>query len=111
MTQPSDGPAMLSKVKALLGITDGTDDNDLSDVVAAVNATVRRLPCADVDAATWPADVERGANMLGVRLFRRKNTPSGVESFGDNGPIYVRRNDPDIAQLLQLGDYESPMVG
>lgn len=113
MPQPADGPAATAKVKALLKITDAVDDGDLDDIVAAVNAAVRGLPVAQlgdtVDA--WPADVVRGANMLAGRLFRRKSSPSGIEGFGANGPVYVNRNDPDIAMLLQLGDWARPQVG
>jgi hypothetical protein len=48
--------------------------------------------------------------MLGARLWRRKSTPGGVEVFGDGGMAYVRRTDPDVAMLLQLGDWAKPAV-
>lgn len=112
MAQPSDGPAALDQVKADLSLSGTHDDDALTSVIAAVNSRVRGLPVAQLpDTATeWPAHVERGANMLAARLFRRRNTPSGVEAFGDVG-VYVRRNDPDVAMLLQLGDYAKPSVG
>lgn len=113
MPQPADGPADREAVKVQLKITDESDDAVLDDIVAAVNALVRGWPVAqlpdDVDA--WPENVVHGANMLAGRLFRRRNSPSGVEAFGTNGPVYVQRNDPDIAMMLQLGDYSRPSVG
>lgn len=108
----SDGPASVAQVKADLSLVGTADDDQLARVVAAVNSRVRVLPVAQLpdDATEWPAHVERGANMLAARLFRRRNTPTGVEAIGDTG-LYVRRNDPDIALLLQLGDYAKPAVG
>jgi hypothetical protein len=59
----------------------------------------------------WPADVVAGANLLAIRLFSRRNSPAGVAVFGAEGAAYVSRNDPDVAQLLQLGAYTQPRVG
>jgi hypothetical protein len=112
MPQPDAGPATSPGVKGFLKITDTDDDAELADIVAAVNAVVRGLPVAVVvDAAAWPANITRGANMLAGRLFRRRATPSGVEAFGVDGVVYVSRNDPDIAMLLELGPYARPAVG
>ena len=113
MSQPEDGPATVDQMKGRLKIAldDATDDVDLEDIEAAVNSVVRGLPVAQVDAAAWPARVTLGANMLGARLFRRRNSPTGVETFGADGPAYVSRNDPDVAQLLQIGAYTKPAVG
>lgn len=114
MTQPPEGPADLERVKALLKIDDDDDDVALLEDVAAVNDMVRDLPVAQLtgDAVeAWPDRVTRGADALAARLFRRRSTPSGVETFGEFGPVYVRRNDPDVAMLLKLGDYAAPAVG
>lgn len=118
-----EGPADFDQVKRRAGIPDDdvTEDDDLQLLVAAVNELVQALPVAvpvtitgsgdQVDTVTWPARVQLGANMLAARLWRRKDTPGGVEAFGDFGVAYVRRNDPDVALLLQLGQYASPVVG
>lgn len=112
MPQPESGPATREAVKAILKIADAADDGEIDDIVASVNAVVRRLPVSQLgdDVVEWPADVTRGANMLAARLFRRKGSPSGIEAFGTNGPVYVQRTDPDIAMLLQLGDWAPPGV-
>lgn len=110
---PDGGPATLTGVKEHLSITDDRDDTRLTQIVAAVNSQVRSWPVSTVavDAETWPARIVEGANMLAARLFRRKNSPAGVETFGDQGATYVMRNDPDIAMLLKLGGYTAPQIG
>lgn len=116
MPQPAAEPTDSTAVKAYLSIDDGADDALIAKVVAAVNVFVRRTEKARkigvVDPEpvpnNWPADLSQGATMLAARLFRRKNSPNGVEAFAVTGPVYVRRNDPDIAMMLEL---DSPMVG
>ena len=109
------GPATEEAVKARLGITDTADDEDITLIVGAVNAWVDGLPVAAGQDGTnehpYAATVQLGAVFLSVRLFKRRDSPSGVEGFGTDGAVYVRRNDPDIALLLNLGDYAKPAVG
>jgi hypothetical protein len=85
----------------------------LTPIVGAVNGKVRGWPVASQagGAEVWPDDIVLGASMLSARLFMRKNSPAGVEVFGDQGAVYVRRNDPDIAMLLGLGAWAPPVVG
>lgn len=119
-------PTSLALVKVQLDIDDTDDDTRLTAIVGAVNVFVRRLPVAEgitgqtvadpdadppVLALPWPTDVRQGATMLASRLWKRKNSPAGVEVVGTDGPLYVRRNDPDIAMLLQLGEWAAPAVG
>lgn len=117
MPLPIVEPALLPAVKAWASITDDADDTVLTTVVLpAVNGLVRGLPIAqasntDPAPAAWPGQVTAGAVMLAARLHRRMNTPGGVESAGAFGVAYVRRNDPDVAQLLELGEYAPPAVG
>lgn len=112
---PEGGPASLPAVKVMLSITvaDVRDDAELDAIVAAVNGEVRTwaISTAAVGQADWPARLARGANMLASRLFRRKNSPAGVESFGSLGAAYVMRTDPDIAMLLKLGSWQRPQIG
>lgn len=114
---PTPGPATVPAVRGHLGqdADDTRDAERIQRIVDAVNAQVRRWPVAQValGAADWSdaADVVEGAVMLAARLYRRKNSPAGVETFGAEGAVYVQRNDPDIAQLLQLGTWAGPVVG
>lgn len=112
---PGQGPATLPGVRRFLRYkeSDTTDDDDLGLIVAATNALVRTWPCsaAAQGQAAFPANVERGADMMAGRLFRRRESPAGVAAFGDMGAVYVMRNDPDVAMLLGLGSWASPGVG
>src|SRR5215212_5754719 len=114
---PATGPATLATVKAELSYTtvDAARDARLQLRVDAANAYVRTLPIAS-DALTysvappaWPPYVTMGATMLATRLWRRKDSPAGVEAYADTA-VYVARNDPDIAQLLKIGNYTPPRV-
>lgn len=111
---PVGGPATVEGVKDV-GKISGAHDDDVARIVEAVNASVRRFPCCQpaIGADDWTGfpDVVEGANMLGVRLWRRKDTPGGVEVYGEFGIAYVRRLDPDVAMLLSLGDWAKPAVG
>lgn len=114
MPQPTAEPVTLTAVKAYLSLDDARDDAALTTVVSAVNVFVRRTEKArkvglpNPAPAEWPADLVHGGVMLAARLHRRRNSPSGVEAFAVAGPVYVRRNDPDIAMMLDL---DAPMVG
>jgi hypothetical protein len=106
----------LATVKAELGYTnvDAPRDARLQLRVDAVNTWVRQLPVA-ADSLTygspppaWPSYITLGGTMLATRLWRRKDSPSGVEAFTDGTAFYVQRNDPDVARLLKL---TLPQVG
>jgi hypothetical protein len=117
---PEEGPTTLAAVKVQLTLPAAADaqrDPTLQTYVDATNAVVRQLRVAS-DALTygdpppdWPKYVVQGATMLAARLWRRRNSPSGVEAFTDQGAVYVQRNDPDIGILLRIGSYTSPLVG
>ena len=110
MTAPAAaGLATAPAVQAWLGPM-AEDREVLDSTVDAVNALIvrwRGAPPAD----GYPPSVTRGLVMLAARLIRRRNSPAGVEASGDLGPLYVQRNDPDIAMLLELGSYTRPAVG
>lgn len=116
MPFPAGGPTTLDLVKVHIGITDDVDDSFLTGVVEAVNARVLQWPVAQVavGAPDWTgegvAHVVLGATMLVARLHRRRNTPDGVAAFGTEGPLYVQRNDPDVALLLRLGQHKKPVA-
>lgn len=114
---PEGGPAGLPAVKLQLSIAteDTRDDARLQAIIDATNAMLRRYPSASIalqtSPASWPADFALGAAMLCARLFKRRNSPAGVEAMGQLGAAYVMRNDPDIAQLLRIGSYARPGLG
>jgi hypothetical protein len=112
-----EGPATLAEVADWLDQSDGEDAptprRQLGFVVSATNVWVRRLhPGTVADGVTsWDVDVELGATMLAGRLWRRRDSPAGVETFAGDGAVYVQRTDPDVAMLLQIGAYAPPRVG
>lgn len=85
-------------------------DADLVPVIDGVNAFVARLPYVE-PGGPWADDVRQGANMLAARIFRRRNSPAGVESVSELGAVYVQRSDPDVAMMLGIGTYARPIVG
>lgn len=119
------GPATEATVRDLLGLAESDDlqNPSLELAINAANVFVSRLPIvvddllADVDLVNppaefaWTHDVVQGSTMLAARIFKRRNSTEGVAAFGDQGAIYVQRNDPDVAMLLRIGAYARPAVG
>lgn len=109
-----EGPATEQSVKTQLRISDTRDDEKLQTVIEATNhkvATFRVVKQLTDGTDKWPPHVVLGATLLASRLFKRSNSPLGVEAFGEGGVAYVQRNDPDIAMMLGLGAYKAPAVG
>ena len=78
--------------------------------VAAANSVVARyVPPADSEGER--GDHQLAATMLAARLYRRRNSPDGVQAMTDAGAWYVARTDPDVARLLRIDQYISPQVG
>jgi Phage gp6-like head-tail connector protein len=107
----------VEKVKAWLRLTDTADDDLLADVVAATNhwvaqtAYVQDMVRVWPDTGEWPPDVTQGAVMLAARLYRRRNTPGGIDATGPDMAVYVPRRDSDVDLLLHLGMWAPPRVG
>ncbi len=120
MTSPvANGATTTQAVKNHLAITDDRDDATIELVVAAVNDQVTQwhgppsILSAAGDVLDYRPKYQQGATMLAARVYRRRNSPNGVEDYGSDlqGAIYTRSNDPDVAQLLELGRYERPAIG
>lgn len=120
---PEGGPATLAALKLELKLdppaeTPTPEDSRLLAYVNAVNSQVRTWPTAqrsaapdtDVEDRTWFSATVLGAVRLCVRLDMRRNSPEGVAAFSEGGVVYVQRNDPDIAQLLDLGQWARPVA-
>lgn len=114
MTTPTPAPAVTSReaVKRYLAINDTRDDMAIDAVVSAVCSLVVSWH-GEPASGVWPQHHQQGATMLAARVYRRRNSPNGVESFGSEvaGAVYTRSSDPDIAQLLEIGRYARPQVG
>jgi hypothetical protein len=55
------------------------------------------------------AETYSGAVMYAAREYRRRNSPAGIEVFGE-ATSFVTRYDPDIDRALQTGAYAPPVV-
>ncbi len=112
---PPVGWLALADVKNQLAI-DGVDTDDDVLIQRAIDATepevTRSRPDAWTDTTT-PADYPdayQGGVMLAARVVRRRNSPAGIESFGES-VTYVAAYDPDLDRLLRRGRYRLPGVG
>lgn len=86
------------------------DDSQLDAVVAAVNEQVAQWHGYTPD-EDFRSSHLLGGTMLAAHLYRRRNTPGGVEQFNELGIAYVQRSDPHVSQLLGLGAWTEPRVG
>jgi hypothetical protein len=106
------------KEQLRLAAADTGDDDLVTRCAAAVEPQVQRArpdgwpavqpltaPVYTPDAETYQAAV-----MLAARLVRRRNSPGGVETFGES-VTYVSRYDPEIARALRTGLWALPGVG
>lgn len=62
-----------------------------------------------VEVYTPDAETYRGGVMYAAREYRRRNSPAGIEAFGDV-TSFVARFDPDIDRALQTGAWARPVV-
>lgn len=113
MTKPGTDWLVPSDIGAWLKLPAGTDDALLAQCAAAVQPQIERAR-ADQRATdgTYQPDREvyQAAVMVAARLYRRRNSPAGIEAFADS-VAYVARFDPDIDRALRQGAYTPPRIG
>lgn len=101
----------------LNGAGDGDDQVELERVCVQTEAYVQRCRpewYTDSDEpALYEPDGEtyQGAVMYASREMRRRNTPAGVESFGDVGVVFTPKFDADIERALRTGNWNKPGFG
>lgn len=92
-----------------MGLTQ--DVEALASIVPAVNRLVEDLANIDREEdGTWSGTTRLGATLLAARLYKRKDTASGMTG-GVDGALYVARFDSDIDRLLHLGAFRKPIIG
>lgn len=112
MTAPAPGWLAVDDVAGWLHLApvSAEDAVILGGVCSAVEPlVVRARPDGDFSARPAP-DIYQGSVMFAARVFRRRNTASGIETFADS-VTYVASRDPEIQQLLRTGPYAMPRVG
>lgn len=62
---------------------------------------------ADRTAYTPDAETLTAATALAARLWRRRNSPGGIETFSDS-IMYVARFDPEIERGLRMAGWLRP---
>jgi hypothetical protein len=91
-------------------VTDTADDVLIGQCAGAAEPVVTRArPDAAADPTANPEAYQAGV-MLAGKLVRRRNSPAGIESFGDS-VTYVAAYDPELALLLRRGSNRLPAVG
>lgn len=111
MTDP-DPAFNVAAIKAWLKIDRPDDDGILATIAVAVTSLIEDLPdVRRTDTGAWADSTHTAALMLAARLYRRRNSPAGVEAFANQGAVYVSRYDSDIARLLRIDSYTPPRVG
>lgn len=96
---------------------DVSDDELLSTVCAMAEPYVERcrpefaVPATDSAPAAYVPDAEayQGGVMYAAREFRRRNSPAGVEVFGET-TSFVTRYDTDIERALHTGAWAPPVT-
>ncbi len=101
----SNWPIQRSDVEGHLGVApagelDAAAMTACAEAAAAWVAEHVNPPLVD---ARPSAAIVLGTVLLAARWYGRRSSPSGVASFGEFGPAYVKSRDPDVAMLLGLG--------
>ena len=124
MTEPPSRvftPAWLSPadVKQWLKLNEADVDDDALVVRCCALAEIYVQRCRpemfnlEVDPPLYDPDAEvyQGGVMYAAREVRRRNSPSGTQSFGDAGVVFVSKFDSDIERALHQGSWAIPGVG
>ena len=128
MSEPAAGPLppvfqpqwlSPASVKEWLHLHDQDDSDDVLIVQVCASSEPYVQRCRPEFTTVVPGGTEYkpdaetylGAVMLAAREYRRRNSPAGIETFGDAGTTFVARYDPDIDRALRTGKFAPPTLG
>lgn len=94
-------------VLRFIGSPDEPDTKVMQECIDAAVSFVERYKGPDKD---WDAATNLGCIMQAAGLFRRRNTPGGIDTFGESA-MYTRAVDSEVERLLRIGRYAMPRVG
>ena len=111
-------PATAVSLRTYLGVDPAStvDEAAMESAVAAANdlVTVLRpdltMEPGGAPLAVWPARCDQAALVEAARLYGRRGSVQGVAAFADVGVSMLPRLDPEVRSLLQLGEYQPPVV-
>jgi hypothetical protein len=111
-------PATVTTLRVYLGIDPAStvDEQAMTFAVDASNDIVSTYrPDLTKDAtgaalSTWPPRVDQAALTQAARLYGRRGSVQGIAAFADIGVSLLPRLDPDVRALLELGEYQPPVV-
>lgn len=95
-----------------LNAQDTTDDDLIRSVCAMAEPYVERCRpefLAPDGTYTPNAEAYQGGVMYAAREYRRRNSPAGIEVFGDTAS-FVTRYDTDIERALHTGAWAGPII-
>lgn len=90
---------------------DTSDDDLIQRVCAMAEPYVEKCRPEFITDDGYVPDAEAysGAVMYAAREYRRRNSPAGVEVFGDVAS-FVTRFDTDIERALRTGSWAGPVI-
>lgn len=123
MTEPAPiEPSWLrpDHVRAWLRLPADLDADLLAACSAAVEPQVQRYRpdqwivtiTAEGETRVYQPDPEvyQAGVMLAARLYRRRNSAAGIETFADS-ILYVAKYDPEIERALRSGSWRRAVIG
>ena len=120
MTEPTTSWLRPDDVRAWLKLPPDLDADLIATCCARTEVEVERarpdqwvyVVMADSTSGVYRPDAEvyNAAVMLAGRIYRRRNSPGGIEMFADS-VTYVARYDPEIQRALRQGAWTVPAVG
>lgn len=100
----------VAEAKEFRGISKA-DDPVMLSAVAAVNYYVDSLPNIDLNSdGTWAETTHYAALLLFGKWYNRQYSITAVTAYGDSGPQFVAKYDPDISRMLHIDGFEVPVV-
>jgi hypothetical protein len=119
MTQPSSpgealddpGEDLTSLARVNRVLSRELSDQRALEMVEAVNSLVPTWAVPRGPEGSWAKHQRTGGTLLAARLERRKDSPGGLQEFGEGGATYVAGNWTDVALLLGIGQYGIGRVG
>lgn len=112
-------PATSASLRVYLGVDPASvhDEAAMTAACAAANDVCQTWrpdltldPSTGDVLATWPPRVEQAAHVEAARLYGRRGSVQGVAAFADIGVTLLPRLDPEVRALLELGEYQPPVI-